>query len=324
MRKFIIRRVAYLLLTYWAFITILFFIFRVTPGDPTTLYIPEGMSQAERQATLERYGLTDPLYVQYVDYLRMLLSGDLGTSYRYNAPVWEVLTTKFWNTIFLMAGAMTLAYTFGIAFGAYIGWLRGTAKEKYGMVMALIARSSPEFWIGIVLLSVFVFQLGWFPWGGIREIGAEAPTSFFDRYVNRSFVYHLVLPVLTGAIYYMAQPILLMRSSMISVLNTDYIEIKKAEGLSNYTILYKHAARNSILPMVTVVALVAGLSVGGSLVIETVFSWPGMGREMVESVHHNDYPMAQGAFFLMGSVVIFMNFVADIAYAFLDPRVRYE
>ncbi len=230
MRKFIVRRVAYLILTYWAFITILFLIFRVTPGDPTTLYIPEGMSQAERQATLERYGLTDPLYVQYVDYLRMLLSGDLGTSYRYNAPVWDVLTTKFWNTIFLMAGAMTIAYTFGIAFGAYIGWLRGTAKEKYGMVLALIARSSPEFWIGIVLLSIFVFQLGWFPWGGIREIGAEAPASFFDRYVNWGFVYHLVLPVLTGAIYYMAQPILLMRSSMISVLNTDYIEIKKAEG----------------------------------------------------------------------------------------------
>lgn len=324
MRRFVLRRMAYLVLTYWAFVTILFLIFRVTPGDPTTLYIPEGMSQAEREATLERYGLLDPLHVQYIDYLQMLLSGDLGTSYRYNAPVWDVLTTKFWNTIFLMAGAMSLAYSFGIVFGAYIGWLRGTLREKYGLVLGLVARSSPEFWIGIVLLSVFVFRLGWFPWGGIRAIGTEAPHGFIDRYFNRSFFYHLVLPVLTGAIYYMAQPILLMRSSMISVLNTDYIEIKKAEGLSNYRILYKHAARNSVLPMVTVIALVAGLSVGGSLVIETVFSWPGMGREMVESVHHNDYPMAQGAFFLMGSVVIFMNFLADIAYAYLDPRVRYD
>jgi len=324
MRRFLIRRLAYLLFTYWAFITILFLIFRVTPGDPTTLYIPEGMSAAERQATLQRYGLTEPLHVQYVTYMSQLLSGDLGMSYRYNAPVAEILWVKFWNTIFLMAGAMGLAYTFGISFGAYIGWLRGTVKERVGMIVALVARSSPEFWIGIVLLSVFVFQLGWFPWGGIREIGSDAATSFWGRYFNWEFVYHLVLPVLTGAIYYMAQPILLMRSSMISVLNTDYIEIKKAEGLSRYRILYRHAARNSILPMVTVVALVAGLSIGGSLVIETVFSWPGMGREMVESVHHNDYPMAMGTFFLMGSVVILMNFLADIAYVYLDPRVRYD
>lgn len=324
MRKFIIRRIAYLLFTYWAFITILFIIFRVTPGDPTTLYVVEGMTEAERQATLQRYGLTQPLYVQYFQYMGDLLQGDLGRSYRYNTAVSSVLVVKFWNTIFLMGTSLTIAYSIGIMFGAYLGWVRGTVKEKFGLIIGLIFRSSPEFWIGIVLLTVFVFQLGWFPWGGIDRIGAEATTGFVDRYFNTSFVYHLFLPALTGAIYYMAQPILLMRSSMISVLNSDFIEIKKAEGLSPFRVVYKHAARNSMLPMATVIALVAGMSIGGSLVIETVFSWPGMGREMVESVHHNDYPMAMGAFFLMGSVVVFMNFLADIAYVYLDPRVRYD
>jgi peptide/nickel transport system permease protein len=324
MQRFILRRFVYLLFTYWAFITILFIMFRITPGDPTTLYVVEGMTKAERLATLQRYGLTEPLHVQYIQYIGDLLQGDLGESYRYNAMVSDILVVKFWNTIFLMGTSLTIAYSIGIMFGAYLGWVRGTVQEKLGLFIGLVFRSSPEFWIGIVLLSVFVFELGWFPWGGIKAIGAETSADFFSRYLSTSFLYHLAMPALTGAIYYMAQPILLMRSSMINVLNSDFIEIKQAEGLSSFQVIYKHAVRNSILPMATVIALVAGMSIGGSLVIETVFSWPGMGREMVESVHHNDYPMAMGAFFLMGSVVILMNFLADIAYVYLDPRVRYD
>lgn len=324
MRKFLMRRLAYLVVTYFVFITLLFVIFRIAPGDPTTMYIPDGMSAAERQATLERYGLTKPLHEQYIHYMANLLQGDLGMSYRYNAPVLDILWTKFWNTIFLMGTAFGLAYAIGSVFGAYLGWMRGSVREKLGMGFALVARSSPEFWIGIVLLNVFVFQLGWFPWGGIQRIGTDAAVGFVERYFNWDFVYHLVLPVLTGTIYYMAQPILVMRNNMISVMNSDFIEIKEAEGLPTYRVLYHHAARNSILPMVTLVATVIGLSIGGSLVIETVFSWPGMGREMVESVTYNDYPMAMGTFFLMGSVVILMNFLADVAYTYLDPRVRYD
>ena len=324
MRSFIVRRLAYTIFTFWVFVTILFFLFRVMPGDPTSMYLVDGMTQAEREAMLERHGLLDPLHVQYQDYITSMLTGDLGYSYRYDQAVWDIITVRFWNTIFLMVGALGLAYSIGIAFGAYLAWVRGTVKEKVGLIVGLIFRSSPEFWIGIILLSVFVFWLGWFPWGGIREIGAETAGTFVGRYFNRSFVYHLFLPVLTGAIYYMAQPILLMRSSMIDTLAEDYIEIKEAEGLPTITVLYRHAVRNSLLPMTTVIALVTGLSVGGSLVIETVFNWPGMGREMVESIHYNDYPMAQATFFLMGSVVIVMNFLADLAYVYLDPRVRYD
>lgn len=324
MRRYLAKRVIYTIFTFWVFLTILFLLFRVVPGDPTSMYLLEGMSQAEREAMLERHGLLDPLHVQYTNYLMSFVSGDLGYSYRYDQPVWDIMTVRFWNTMFLMLGALSLAYAFGIAFGAYLGWTRGTAREKFGLVFALIARSSPEFWIGIVLLTVFVFWLGWFPWGGIREIGAETAGTFTGRYFNRSFVYHLFLPVLTGALYYMAQPILLMRSSMIDTLREDFIEIKEAEGLPTITVLYRHAVRNSLLPMATVIALVTGLSIGGSLVIETVFNWPGMGREMVESIHYNDYPMAQATFFLMGSIVIVMNFLADVVYVYIDPRVRYD
>ena len=323
MRKYVARRVLQLGVTYFAFLTLLFVIFRVAPGDPTTMYLLEGMGPEQRQRVLERLGLHRPLHEQYVDYLLQLLQGNFGESFRYGGPVEDIIWLRFWNTILLMGPAFFLAYVIGITVGAFMGWVRGTAKERAGIIVTLVARSSPEFWIGIILLSVFSFHLGWFPSGGLRSIGYDAAT-FWDRYLSLDFVHHMFLPLMTGVIFYMATPALLMRSSMIQVLDSDFIEIKKAEGHPEYIILYKYAARNSILPITTVVAIVVGVALGGSLVIETVFSWPGMGREMVDSVMHNDYAMAQAVFFLMGSVVIFMNFVADIVYVFLDPRVRYE
>lgn len=323
MQKYVARRIGQLVVTYFVFLTILFVIFRLAPGDPASMYLLEGMTPAEREQLLEELGLNEPMHIQYVEFLRQVLTFDLGTSYRYGEPVASLVATKFWNTIVLMGPAFFIAYTLGVAVGAFIGWVRGTVKEEAGVVLTLIARSSPEFWLGIVLLMVFSFWLGWFPSGGMRSPGVPTET-FAQRYLTVDFLRHLFLPLLTGVIFYMATPALLMRSSMIQVLDEDFIEIKKAEGLPEHVILYKHAARNSILPITTVVALVVGISLGGSLVIETVFSWPGMGREMVDSVQFNDYAVAQAIFFLMGSVVIFMNFLADLAYVYLDPRVKYE
>lgn len=323
MKKFVIRRVAQLIVTYFVFLTILFVVFRLAPGDPTTMYIMDGMGPDERQAVLERHGLLEPLHIQYWEYITSVVVLDFGDSFRYGADVWSVIWIRFWNTIFLMGVAFGLAYTIGILFGAFLGWVRGTAKEKVGLIIALIARSSPEFWVGIVLMMVFAFWLGIFPAGNMRTPGTDF-ASFWDRYLAWDFVYHLVLPAATGVIFYMATPTLLMRNSMISVLNQDFIEVKKAEGIPEYMILYKHAARNSILPVSTVVAIIIGMSLGGSLLIEEIYNWPGMGREMVESVQYSDYPIAQAVFFLMGSIVIFMNFIADLAYTYLDPRVRYD
>lgn len=323
LQEFVVRRIAQLILTFWVFVTILFVLFRAAPGDPTSMYVTQGMSPAAREATIERLGLNRPLHTQYVDYIGQLLSGDFGTSFRYNEPVWDILVVKFWNTIILMGSALVLAYVLGITFGALLGWYRGTTFERGGIVVALMARSSPEFWTGIIVLSIFSFWLGLFPSGGMRAIGTETG-SFVGRYLAWDFVYHMILPMMAGAIYYMATPMLLMRNTMLDVLKADFIEIKKAEGLPEHQILFRHAARNSVLPLVTVMAIVSGTAIGGSLIIETVFNWPGMGREMVESIHYNDYPVAMGTFFLMGSVVIMMNFVADLAYGYLDPRVQYD
>jgi peptide/nickel transport system permease protein len=323
LQRYVIRRLLQLVFTYWVFLTLLFGIFRLAPGDPTSMYQLDGLSPEARQQILERLGLNDPLHVQYFRFMRDFITGNWGDSFRYGEPVLDILILKFWNTVLLMGPAFFLAFAIGILLGAFLGWVRGSKKEKIGLVGTLFARSSPEFWIGILVLSLFTFHLGWFPSGGIRSPGAD-PASFWGRYLAWDFLHHLALPLLTGVIFYMATPTLLMRSSMINVLNSDFVEMKKAEGIPEYIIIYKHAARNSILPVTTVVAIVIGLTIGGSLVIETVFNWPGMGREMVQSVTYNDYNVSQAIFFLMGSVVIFMNLVADVAYVYLDPRVRFD
>ena len=323
MREYVVRRIGQLAVTYWAFITILFILFRIVPGDPTTMFVAQGLSGEARQEVIADLGLNQPLHIQYIDYMTQLLSGSFGRSFIYKAPVTDIIVTKFWNTIFLMMGAILLAYFIGIFGGALLAWRRGTRGESAGVIATLIARSSPTFWTGILLIIVFVFWLDWFPAGGIRTIGADID-GFWDKYLSLDFAYHAFLPMLTGAIYFMATPTLLMRNTMLDVLNADFIEVKKAEGIPSLSILYKHAARNSILPIITIAALVAGKAIGGMLLIEVVFNWPGMGRAMIKSVNYNDYPLAMAAFFLMGSVVIMMNFAADLMYAYLDPRVSYE
>lgn len=322
LKEYVTRRVFHLLITYWAFVTSLFLLFRLLPGDPTTLYLQSGMTPEERQMVLERLGLDRPLHIQYFDYVTNLLTGDLGWSFRHKTEVIEILATKFWNTIFLMGTALVIAYIIGVLGGALLGWIRGSRNEKVGLVGTLVARSSPEFWTGIILLMVFVFWLDWFPSGRMRSIGVIVDSAW-EKYLSWDFVHHLVLPLATAVLYYMTMPTLVMRSGMVNVLTSDFVEIKKAEGLPDSTILYKHAARNSVLPVVTIAAVSSGAAIGGSLVIETVFNWPGMGRAMVEAVSFNDYQLAMGAFFLMGSFVILMNFVADLLYVYLDPRVTY-
>ncbi len=324
LREYVLRRVFQLVLTLWAFVTVLFVLFRMVPGDPTTRFLMEYPDPAMREARIEELGLDQPLYVQYFEYVGALLRGDFGDSTYYNEPVGDLIFPLFLNTVVLMFTALVIAYTFGVLFGAAMGWLRGSRFERGGIVATLVARSSPEFWIGIILVWIFVYQFGLLPRAGIGGYGGTLTLNVVDRYVNVDFLRHLILPALTGAIFYMATPALLMRNTMLEVLKADFIEMKKAEGLPERTVLYKHAARNSVLPLVTVIAIATGAAMGGSVIIETVFNWPGIGREMVDSVTRNDYPMAMATFFFMGTAVIVMNFVADLAYLYLDPRVSYE
>lgn len=323
LRAYVLRRIGQLIITYFVFITILFFMFRMMPGDPTSMFILEGLPPEAREQRIEELGFDQPLYIQYFDYMGQLFRGEFGDSIIYRVPVIEIIWGKVANTLVLIGSSLMIAYTIGILGGALLGWWRGSRFERVGIIGVLIARSSPEFWIGIILLSVFTFWLGWFPAGGMRTVGAEVTTGIW-AYLNTDFFRHLILPMLTGAIFFMATPALLMRNTMLDVLDADFIEVKEAEGLPERRILYHHAARNSILPVVTVVAIVSGAALGGSVIIETVFNWDGMGRAIVQAVNRRDFPLAMGAFFILGSLVIFMNFVADIAYVYLDPRVEYD
>ena len=183
-------------------------------------------------------------------------------------------------------------------------------------------RAAPEFWLGMVLLAVFSFQLGWFPSGGANSPGAMY-TSEWARLTSRDFLWHLVLPAATLALYLQGLPLLLMRSNMLDVMSEDFITMARMKGLSQWTIVIRHAARNALLPVATAFALGFGASIGGNVVVETVFSWPGLGKLLVGAVASSDYPVAQGAFFLITVVLVTMNFIADLLYTVLDPRVSH-
>lgn len=323
LREYVVRRIAQLVLTLWVFITILFFLFRMLPGDPTARLIPDGLSPAAQQQMMEHMGLTEPLHIQYITYLQNLLRGDFGMSYQYRQPVWGIISHAFWNTVFLMLIGLAFAYLIGITVGAIFAWKRGSKLEVTGVILALVSRSSPVFWTGILLIMIFSLHLEWFPAGRMHSVG-ETPTEFWARYFSKDFAYHMILPLATIVLYFTTMPLLLMRGNMIEVLNTDFIELKEAEGLSQLTILYKHAARNSLLPIITIMAIVSGRAVGGQILLEIVFNWPGMGSAMVTAINRNDYNVAMAAFFLMGLLVIVLNFLADLLYAVLDPRVQYD
>jgi peptide/nickel transport system permease protein len=281
------------------------------------------MNEAARQAAIEDYGLNEPLWKQYVLYIWNVLQLNFGQSFYYGESVRSLVADRFLNTMSLMVTAFLISYTVGTYLGAQLGWVRGTTRERFGMLIVLIIRSTPVFWTGMIVLYLFSFQLDLFPLGGMRGMQADYSTVG-EKFLSTDFLYHLALPVFTLCTFYTGLPLLLMRNNLLEVLSEDYIDTARAKGLTDRRILLRHAARNAILPVVTAFAIAIGFAVGGQVLIETVYSWPGLGREMVKASLRSDYPVAQGAFTLLSIIVITMNFFADLAYSYLDPRVRLE
>jgi peptide/nickel transport system permease protein len=246
---------------------------------------------------------------------------DFGQSFYYGQSVYSLIADRFLNTMSLMLTALVISYSVGTYLGAHLGWLRGTSKERAGMLVVLLIRSTPVFWTGMIVLYVFAFQLNIFPLGGMRGMQASYTTNA-EKFLSLDFLYHLVLPVFTLCTFYTGLPLLLMRNNLLEVLSEDYIKTARAKGLAERRILFRHAARNAVLPVVTAFAIAIGFAVGGQVLIEQVYSWPGLGREMVQASLRSDYPLAQGAFMLLSVIVITMNFFADLTYSYLDPRVR--
>lgn len=317
------RRLAVMLLMIFLVSTMIFFLFRTMPGDPTAFVVDPSIPAEARQQLLERYGLHDSLWVQYQVFMKDLVKLDFGDSFFYNRPAMEIIGEKLAATLILMLTAMVFAYVIGIFGGAWMAWKRGTPLESVGITISLIFRSAPTFWVGLMVILLFSVRLGWFPAQGMRTAGTGGGT-FSEVFLNTDFLKHLVLPALVAGLYFVATPLLIMRNSMLEVMSEDYIEMARAKGIKERIILYRHAARNALLPVVTAGALFIGSAIGGQVLIEVVFSWPGLGREIVTAVTRHDYPLAQGCFIIISAMVMFMNLVADMLYAVLDPRISYK
>jgi ABC-type dipeptide/oligopeptide/nickel transport system permease component len=322
-RRYLFQRLALMVFSIFLITTVLFFLFRQIPGGPTAMMAPGTLPEDVRQQMIEQYGLNEPMWKQYLAYMTNFVQGNLGHSFYYGTEVTDKIKDRIINTLALMLTAILFSYALGIYLGAHLGWIRGTKLERVEMFLVLMARSTPVFWSGLVLLYIFSFELSLFPIGGIRSVSAN-PSGVVDKFVSMDFLHHLVLPMVTLSLFYTGLPLLLMRNNMLEVITEDYIETARAKGLPRRRIVFLHAARNAILPVVTAFAVAIGFSIGGQVIVETVFSWPGLGREMVQSALRNDYPMAQGTFLVLAVLVIVMNFIADIAYTYLDPRVSVD
>ncbi len=331
----------------WAFLTILlvivldFFLFRILPGDPARAGIRDPrMTAASVEAIRVRFGLDkpvincfdslnpvrlgpcaiNPMETQFFIYIGNLLHGELGISYNTNRPVADMLTGQVGNTVLLLIAGQILAMVLGIALGLVAAWKARTAVDYMALIGSLLAWSLPTFWLGIILLLLGSRHLG-LPLRGQATAGATF-TSPWDEWLDVGL--HLILPTLTFTIVYLGEYMLIMRSTVLEVLSEDYILTAKAKGLKTFQILKDHALRNTMLPMVTIIALNLGFTVGGAIQVETVYSWPGVGLAIFDAVRRRDYPMLSGAFLLLAAAVILANLVADLLYSVLDPRVKTE
>lgn len=318
--EYIGSRLAQTLFVLWAVATILFLIFRLMPGNPLAAFLDPNFTVEQQETLLQDWGLDQPMWIQYLVYLKNLTTGNLGTSFFYKQPVSEVLGAVLANTLWLTFVGLLIAYTVGTVGGVVLAWFRGTWLDNLGTTLVLMTRSAPEFWVGMVVLAVFSFKLGWFPGAGAAAPGVVY-TSELAKAFSLDFWRHLALPALTLAAYLSGMPLLLMRSNMLDVMGDEHITMSRMKGFSELRIMLRHAARNALLPVVTALALGMGYAIGGNVVIETVFSWPGLGQMLVKAVSQKDYPLAQGAFFLIALVMVLMNLVADMMYTVLDPRV---
>ncbi|HED12785.1 MAG TPA: ABC transporter permease [Gammaproteobacteria bacterium] len=321
MFDYILRRLGYTLITLFAVATILFVIFRMLPGDPTLQVISPAMDEAVQTRMKEAFGLNDPMWKQYLIYLKNLVTLEWGRSFVSAQRVTDILAYRFWNTLLLMAAGMCLTLVLGIGMGIVMAWRRNGPLDVCGTVVGLVFQATPPFITGLLLLIVLSYRLGIFPTGGMYPAG-QRPDGLIDLLLMPGFWQRIVLPTITVGAYYIATPMLIMRDSMLEVLGSDFIELAKAKGLAPSTVMFRHAARNALLGVVTLAGIMVGFAVGGQVVVESLFSWPGMGQLMVESAASHDYPVAQGTFLMLAILVIGLNFLTDVAYSYLDPRIK--
>ena len=322
-RSYLIRRALQALASLFVIATLLFFLFRMGLPDPTTALVAEGLNPEQRELVRQRFGLDQPVWQQYLLFLQNAIQGDFGYSFHYRAPVADIIWERLANTMVLMLAAIVIAYLIGVPLGAWLSWRRGTSADTAGIIVGLMFRSAPMFWTGMIAILVFGVFMGVMPTSGLRTLPYQAD-GFLDKIFTLDFLWHLIMPALIVALYYLGSPLLIMRNTMLEVYGEDFIEMARAKGLSERRILYNHAARNALLPVVTQLAVTIGLAAGGQVVVEVVFSWPGLGREILSAVRTSDFPLAQASFLVMAAFVITLNLLVDFLYTTLDPRVSFK
>ncbi len=319
LRRYILRRAVTAFAIFLIILTLNFIIFHTIPGDPVRTLFQDPRLTADDRARLEHlFGLDKPLFEQYLIYMKNSLTGELGKSFTYREPVGGFVIERLKNTVILVGSASVLALFMGVAIGVIAAWRRNTPVDFGLLGGSLFLYSMPTFWLG--MLALFALS-GYAPSGGMYTPGAVYANSldqFFD------LLRHLIVPMTVLTLVLFGQYVMLLRSSLIDVLQEDFIVTAKAKGLRDRAVLRGHAVPNAMLPLVTITAINMSFIVGGAIQTETVFSWPGIGRLMYDALITRDYPILQGTFLIVTAVALVANLIADVAYAYLDPRVKVE
>jgi ABC-type dipeptide/oligopeptide/nickel transport system permease component len=306
MLRYLVRRLLLTLPVLLGVATLVFALIHLVPGDPAQAMLGEGASQEEVEALRHSLGLDRPLFVQYRSFMTGVLRGDLGSSFRYGTPVTREIRDRLGRTVQLALAAMLVAIVIAIPLGILAAVFRGTAIDHAAMTLALAGISMPNFWLGPLLAILFAVYLGWLPVAGT---GSPA---------------HLVLPAVTLGAALAAILARMTRASLLEELRELYVLAARARGLSRTRAVLRHAFRNSLIPVVTIIGLQFGAVLTGTIITETIFAWPGVGRLLIQAITFRDYPLIQGCILFISFTYVLMNLVTDLSYGLLDPRIRYD
>ena len=317
--RFISRKVLGSLATLAFVVVFNFFLFRVVETDPVaSLFRGKELTQTQRAELTKQFGLDGSQGEQFVRYLGQTASLNFGRSYSTNQPVWEEIKDKALPTIALVGVAAILSAVLGVMLGIAAAWRRRTKTDYAVTGFTMSTYSMPDFWLGMILLTVFAVGLGWFPVGGITDPASNA--TGFAKLLDQA--QHMVLPAVTLTLAYLGEYAIVMRSSLLDTMREDYLILARAKGLRDVMVRNRHAVPNALLPVVALMAINFGFVLSGAIAVEAIFSWPGLGLATYEALKGPDLPMLQGLFLVFSASVILFNLIADLLYAYLDPRVR--
>ncbi|WP_049924706.1 ABC transporter permease [Halopiger djelfimassiliensis] len=325
--KFLIKRLLQGVFVVWGVITVMFGLRAVSPGDPANLIVGEAADPNIREQVREQYGLNEPIYVQYIDYLQGMVVGDLGYSFQSGREVEAMIIERVPATLELAIAATIIAIVIAVPLGVISASHRNEPSDYGATLFSLLGISTPNFWLGLMLILLFAVQIGLFPVGR-RPVGfGEATMTLVTTgYVTDMLTWlrHITLPAITLGTYFTALITRLTRSGMIDEIGKPYVTATQAKGLPAVLVRYKHVLRNTMIPIITVLGLQLGTLIGGAVITETVFNWPGLGDYLIQALNARDWPLMQGIIVFIGISFVLINIAVDALYASLDPRVTDE